>query len=52
MLIDLVWAFVTPSVVDVIFAALILLSFIPFIIATEKYFPLLAGKYRIKLSNG
>jgi fucose 4-O-acetylase-like acetyltransferase len=51
-LIDLVWAFVTPSVLDVVFAALILLLFIPFIIATEKYFPLMAGKYRVKLSNG
>lgn len=51
-LIDLVWAFVTPSVLDVVFAALILLLFIPFIIAIEKYFPLMVGKYRIKLSNG
>ena len=50
--IDLVWTFVTPSVLDVVFAALILLLFIPFIIATEIYFPLMAGKYRIKLSNG
>ena len=48
ILIDLVWAFVTPSVLDVVFAALILLLFIPFIIATETYFPLMAGKYRIK----
>lgn len=48
MLIDLVWVFFTPSVLDVFFAALILLLFIPFIIATEKYFPLMAGKYRIK----
>jgi hypothetical protein len=52
VLIDLVWAFVTPSVLDVVFAALILLLFIPLIIATEKYFPLMAGKYRIKLSKG
>ena len=48
MMIDLVWVFFTPSVLDVFFAALILLLFIPFIIATEKYFPLMAGKYRIK----
>lgn len=48
MLIDLVWVFFTPSVLDVFFAVLILLLFIPFIIATEKYFPLMAGKYRIK----
>lgn len=49
ILIDLVWAFVAPSVWDVVFAALILLLFIPFIIATEQYFPLMAGKYRIKI---
>lgn len=52
ILIDLVWAFVAPSVWDVVFAALILLLFIPFIIATEQYFPLMAGKYRIKIGNG
>ena len=52
ILIDLVWVFAAPSVMDVVFAALILLLFIPFIIATEKYFPLMAGKYRIKLSKG
>ena len=49
ILIDLVWVFAAPSVWDVIFAALILLLFIPFIIATEQYFPLMAGKYRIKI---
>ena len=49
ILIDLVWAFVAPSVWDVVFAALILLLFIPLIIATEQYFPLMAGKYRIKI---
>ena len=48
ILIDLVWIFFTPSVFDVVFAILITLLFIPLIIATEKYFPLLAGKYRIK----
>ena len=47
MMIDLVWAFFTPSVFDVVFAILITLLFIPLIIAIEKYFPLLAGKYRI-----
>ncbi len=51
ILIDLVWTFVTSSVLDVVFTALILLLFIPLIIATEKYFPLMAGKYRIKLIN-
>ena len=48
ILIDLVWIFFTPSVFDVVFAILITLLFIPLIIATAKYFPLLAGKYRIK----
>lgn len=52
ILIDLVWAFLPPSVFDVVFAALILLLFIPFIIAIENYFPLMAGKYRIKSKNG
>ena len=52
ILIDLVWAFLPPSVFDVVFAALILLLFIPFIIAIEDYFPLMAGKYRIKSKNG
>jgi hypothetical protein len=52
ILIDLVWVFAAPSVTDVVFAVLVLLLFIPFIIATEKYFPLMAGKYRIKSSNG
>ena len=47
IMIDLVWAFFTPSVFDVVFAILITLLFIPLIIAIEKYFPLLAGKYRI-----
>ena len=47
-MIDWVWAFFTPSVFDVAYAALILLLFIPFIIAIEKFFPLMAGKYRIK----
>ena len=51
ILIDLVWAFVAPSVLDVVFAALILIMFIPFVIATENYFPLMAGKYRIKIGN-
>ena len=47
IMIDLVWAFFTPSIFDVVFAILITLLFIPLIIAIEKYFPLLAGKYRI-----
>ena len=48
ILIDLVWAFFTPSVWDTVFAFLILLIFIPSIVAIENYFPLLAGLYRIR----
>lgn len=48
MLIDLVRAYCTPSALDVVFALLILLLFFPIIVATEKVFPLLAGKYRTK----
>lgn len=51
ILIDFVWTFLTPSVLDTIFAILILLLFIPFIIATERFFPLMAGKYRINPKN-
>ena len=52
ILIDLARTFFTPSVYDVVFATLILLLFIPLIIAIENYFPLMAGKYRIKYKNG
>ena len=51
ILIDLARTFFTPSVYDVVFATLILLLFIPLIIAIENYFPLMAGKYRIKYKN-
>ena len=51
ILIDFVRVFLTPSVFDVILAILILLLFIPFIIATERFFPLMAGKYRINPKN-
>lgn len=52
ILIDLARTFFTPSVFDAIFATLILFLFIPLIIAIENYFPLMAGKYRIKYKNG
>ncbi|MBP5715190.1 MAG: acyltransferase family protein [Prevotella sp.] len=52
MLIDLARAFFNPSLFDIIFATLILLLFIPLIISIENYFPLMAGKYRIKNKNG
>lgn len=51
IMIDFVWVFLTPSVLDIVFAMLILLLFIPLIIITEKYCPLMAGKYRIKYTN-
>lgn len=47
ILIDLVRAFFASSVLVIIYAILILLIHIPIIIATEKFFPLMAGKYRI-----
>lgn len=52
ILIDLSRVFFTPSVFDIVFAILILILFIPLIIAIENYFPLMAGKYRIKNKNG
>ena len=52
ILIDLARTFFTPSVCDIVFAMLILLLFIPLVIAIEYYFPLMAGKYRIKNKNG
>ena len=51
MLIDFVWLFFPASYFDIMFASLIVFLFVPLIIATEKYFPLLAGKYRTKISN-
>lgn len=48
LIIDFVWLFFSASYLDIVFAALIVVLFVPLIIATEKYFPLMAGKYRIK----
>lgn len=48
ILIDVVRNFYIPSVFDMSFAVLILLLFIPIIIAIENHFPLMAGKYRVK----
>lgn len=39
---------VAASYTDVVFAAVIVLLFVPIIILTEKYLPLMAGKYRIR----
>ena len=51
ILIDLARTFFTPSIFDIVFAMLILLLFIPLVIAIENYFPLMAGKYRINKIN-
>ena len=48
LIIDFIWLFFPASYLDIVFAALIVVLFAPLIIATEKYFPLVAGKYRIK----
>ena len=47
LLITLIKNYYPESVCDVLFAALIVLLFVPFIKAVEKYFPLMVGKYRI-----
>ncbi len=48
ILIHLVRTTFTQSVFDIAFAVLLLLLFIPLIIASEKHFPLLVGKYRVQ----
>lgn len=48
LLINLIWAFFSASYLDLAFAAIIVIVFVPIIIMTEKYFPLMAGIYRIK----
>jgi len=40
----------TPSLFDFLFALLIVLFFIPIILFSEKYFPIILGKYRITKS--
>lgn len=49
LLINLIWAFFPASYLDIVFAAIIVILFIPIIMMTEKYFPLMAGIYRIKM---
>lgn len=51
MLIDFVRAYLSPSFLDIAFAMLIILLFIPIILTIEKYLPLMAGKYRVKWNN-
>jgi Fucose 4-O-acetylase and related acetyltransferases len=47
LFIGLIGAFFPLSYLDIIFAALIVVLFVPLIIIIEKHFPLMAGKYRI-----
>ena len=47
LLIYLVRDYFPASYLDIFFAVMIVLLFMPVIIWTEKYFPLMAGKYRI-----
>lgn len=51
LFISLIFEFVSASYFDIAFAALIIVLFIPIIIAIEKYFPLMMGKYRINKKN-
>lgn len=51
ILINMVRTFFYPSVLDAVFAILIVLLFIPFIIIIAKFFPLMLGKYRLKNNN-
>ena len=48
LFVELFRVFFPASYLDIIFAALIVIIFIPVIVAIEKFFPLMAGKYRIK----
>lgn len=48
LMIYLVRAFFSASCFDVVFAAIIILMFVPVILMAEKSFPLMAGIYRIK----
>ena len=48
LLIALTREFFSESYYDIVFAAMIVMLFVPLIITTEKYFPLMAGKYRVK----
>lgn len=41
----------TESYMDVVYAVLIVIVLVPVIMLTEKYFPLMAGKYRVNKSN-
>lgn len=47
LLITLTREFFFESYLDIVFAAMIVMLFVPLIILTERYFPLMAGKYRV-----
>jgi hypothetical protein len=47
IIIALVRELFPASYADIIFAVIIVILFIPLILWTERYFPLMAGKYRI-----
>lgn len=47
LFINLIRVFFPTSYFDIVFALLIVFLFVPIILWIEKYFPLLAGKYRI-----
>lgn len=47
IIIDLVRVFFPASYADVVFAIIIVILFLPVILWTERFFPLMAGKYRI-----
>ena len=47
IVIALVRVFFPASYADIVFAVIIVILFIPLILWTERYFPLMAGKYRI-----
>ncbi len=49
MLISMIRTFCSESFFDLLFSALIVMLFVPLIILTEKYFPLIMGKYRVKM---
>jgi fucose 4-O-acetylase-like acetyltransferase len=47
LFIDLIRTFFSASIFDILLAAVIVMLFIPLIIMSEQYFPLMGGKYRV-----
>jgi fucose 4-O-acetylase-like acetyltransferase len=50
-LVDMVRSFFVVSYCDVVFSFIIIVFFVPIILFTERYFPIIIGKYRIKKTN-